>query len=59
MVGIIVNFDTLDKKESGTLQKMYRKLRDDPEFSLDALKEGLAARDKVLARLRRAIEIFQ
>lgn len=59
MVGIIVNFETLDKKESETLQRMYQKLRDDPEFSLDALKEGLAARNKVLRRLRRAVEIFQ
>lgn len=59
MVGIIKNFDTLANQPNETLQKMYKKLREDPLFSLDALKEGLAAKERVITRLRRAVEIFQ
>ena len=34
-------------------------LRSDKLFSVDSLKEGLAAPDKVIARLTRAEEIFK
>ena len=58
IVGIILNFDTLEEKSDDVLQKKYEELRSDSLFSLEALKEGLAARDRVVARLTRAKEIF-
>ena len=58
MVGIIVNFDYLKDRKERELKKMYRSLRSDELFSLEALKEGLAARERVIGRLARATEIF-
>ena len=58
IVGIILNFDTLVEKSDDVLQKKYEELRSDGLFSLEALKEGLAARDRVVARFTRAKEIF-
>ncbi len=59
IVGIIVKFDTLAKTPDEKLKNMYTTLREDPQFSLEALKEGLAARERVIKRLRRAVEIFR
>ena len=58
MVGIIVNYDTLAERTDRDLQHKYKDLRSDELFSLNALKEGLAARERVIGRLTRAIEIF-
>ena len=58
MVGIILNFDTLVEKSDDVLQKKFEELRSDDLFSLEALKEGLAARDRVIARCAGAKEIF-
>ena len=58
IVGIIVNFDNLKDRKDRELKKMYLSLRSDKLFSLEALKEGLAARDRVIGRFARATEIF-
>ena len=58
MIGIIVNLDNLKEKKGQHLKKMYNSLRSDELFSLEALKEGLAAKERVIARLTRATEIF-
>ena len=58
LVGIICNYAALTLKEDNELYAMYETLRSDPLFSLEALKEGLAARAGVIRRLRRAKEIF-
>ena len=58
MVGIVINYKTLNDKKDNRLRKMYQTLRSDKLFSLEALKEGLAARERVIARLNKATEIF-
>ena len=58
MVGIIVNLNNLKEKKCKRLKEMYNCLRSDELFSLRALKEGLAAKERVIARLTRATEIF-
>ena len=40
-----MNVDTLVEKSDDALRKKYEELRSDDLFSLEALKEGLAARD--------------
>ena len=58
LVGIIRNYETLNLKKDKELVEMYVRLRADELFSLEALKEGLAARDRVVGRLKRATQIF-
>ncbi len=57
-VAIIRNKGAVLLKTDEQLKSMYHTLRDDELFSVDALKEGLAATDKVIARLTKAVEIF-
>ena len=58
-VGIINNLALLGEMRDEQIQDRYVQLRMDPLFSISALKEGLAARERVKARLDRAIEIFR
>lgn len=57
-VGVYRNFEGLEAAEAQEVKQKYRNLRGDPLFSAEALKEGLAATERVKARLNRAIEIF-
>lgn len=57
-VAVIRNRATLKEDNDAAIMIKYTGLREDPLFSVDALKEGLAAPDKVIARLKRAIEVF-
>ena len=57
-VGMYRNLQTVSEKPSMTLSNQYTELRSDALFSPDALKEGLAATEKVKTRLDRAVEIF-
>ena len=57
-VGVYRNLKGLEDAASDDVKNRYLALRSDPLFSVDALKEGLAATDKVKARLNRAVEIF-
>lgn len=58
LVGVYRNIDDLANAPQRKVQRMYKKLRSDPLFSINALKEGLAATERVKARLDRAVEIF-
>jgi len=58
MVGIARNINCLEELNKDILQGMYNDLRNDHLYSLESLKEGLSHKDKVLARLNRAVEIF-
>ena len=56
-VGIHRNLEALSKTEEN-LRPKYDALLEDELFSGEALKEGVAQKGKVIARLNRAIEIF-
>lgn len=58
LVGVAKNLnylESLDERESLTL---FQKLREDELFSISSLKEGLAKKGRVEARLKKAIDIF-
>ncbi len=57
-VGVYRNLDVLTNEPSQQVSNRYQTLRHDPLFSVDALKEGLAATERVKGRLDRAVEIF-
>lgn len=58
-VAVIRNKAVLAEEIETKIKEKYDSLRNDPLFSVDALKDGLAAPDKVIARLKRAVEIFR
>lgn len=58
LIAIYKNIDELEKKTGVELKAMLATLRADEHFSIDSLKEGLSATDKVKSRIKRAIEIF-
>ena len=58
LVGIIHNLENLQELSDAQLQRKFAQLLEDDLFGLEALREGLAARDRVIGRLARAIEIF-
>lgn len=58
LIGIGSNLDHLDSKTPSEIKELFTSLRQDPLFSLEALKEGLAQKDKVNDRINKAIEIF-
>lgn len=57
-VGIIKNLDQLEAEAPKHLRKRLHTLRIDKLFSVNSLKEGLSAKDKVKERLDRAVEVF-
>lgn len=57
-VGILRNFERVTARDVTKNRKCLEELLNDQLFSTEALKDGLAARDKVIARLDRAVEIF-
>ncbi|PKP92655.1 MAG: hypothetical protein CVT77_08175 [Alphaproteobacteria bacterium HGW-Alphaproteobacteria-16] len=57
-VGVIRNQQKLLASDKKQVKKSYKALRSDPLFSIESLKEGLAAPDRVKSRLTRAVEIF-
>jgi len=58
LVGVFRNLTLLENADDKELRSKFQNLRQDPLFSVDALKEGLSATDKVKNRLYRSIEIF-
>lgn len=58
LVGIAFNVDTLVGISSEVLNRKYKQIMSQREFSEEALSEGLGANDKVQARINKAIEIF-
>jgi len=57
-VAVIRNRHKLLTESNTTVKHKYDRLKVNPLFSIDALKEGLAAPEKVIARLKAAVEIF-
>jgi hypothetical protein len=57
-IGIIRNIEHLETEPRKKLFKRMQSLIEDELFSTDSLKEGLAAKEKVQVRLKKAIEIF-
>lgn len=57
-VGIYKNIDELEKENSVELNRRFKELRLDENFSMHSLSEGLAATEKVKARISKGIEIF-
>jgi len=58
LVGVAKNLDDLESQNNNRLKAKFAALRKDPLFSVDSLKEGLSAAEKVKNRLNRSIEIF-
>jgi len=58
MVGIYENIDNLETESNKDLLRRYETLRKDPHFSIESLSEGLAATEKVKARITKAVNIF-
>ncbi|WP_306253481.1 DUF262 domain-containing protein [Parvularcula sp. IMCC14364] len=58
LVGIERNFERIQNVSDETVRAAYVLLRGDPLFSVQALKEGLAATERVKARLDKAVQIF-
>ena len=56
-VGVQRNLSEL-RKTDNKLNNKYKQLREDENFSSEALKEGVAQKNKVIKRLTRAVEIF-
>lgn len=57
-VGIQRNLESCLNKSNEEMNVAFSNLLGDPLFSTESLKAGLSTRDKVFARLARAIEIF-
>ena len=57
-VGVMRNFKHVAKMSGKEMKERMSRLLNDPLFSKEELKGGLAARDKVITRLNRAVEIF-
>lgn len=58
LVGVSANLETLSLKTAQELNDLYVSLVHEPEFSEDALVEGLAQKRKVTDRLNKAILVF-
>ena len=58
LVGIAKNIKTLKDCSSKDIIGKYNILISQPEFSNDALQEGLGATEKVKGRIKKAIEVF-
>lgn len=58
-VAVLKNLESTESRDAIENRKRLTTLLKDPIFSTDALKDGLSARDKVISRLDRAIEIFR
>lgn len=57
-VGIMRNIVLLENETKSQLNSRLHTLRNNTLFSADSLSEGLSAKDKVVDRLNKAIEIF-
>ncbi len=57
-VAVIRNLESLGDVKPRALKQAYTALRKDPLFGVEALKEGLAATERVKERLDRAVALF-
>lgn len=58
MIGISKNINILENENAVSLQSRLTNLQGDENFNVDNLKEGLSQKEKVIKRIRKAIEIF-
>ena len=58
LVGVSKNLKTLGSESVGVLRARYKKLASHAEFSDNALREGLSKKQRVIARLAAASEVF-
>lgn len=58
LYGVMNNLDFLKNQDSEELKKMYNKFLSIPEYSVEELKEGLSAKEKVIKRLNAAKNCF-
>jgi len=58
LIGVGKNIDYLEKSSPSIIQRKYRELHKNEQFSSEALTEGLSKRPRVIERLNTAIKIF-
>lgn len=58
LVGIAKNLTNLKQKSPQEIKKLYQNFRQLDDYSIDNLKEGLSAKDKVIKRINSAIKVF-
>jgi len=58
LVGVAKNIDNLKAKQPAQIKALYEEFRQLPDFSVDNLKEGLSAKEKVVNRITAAINVF-
>jgi hypothetical protein len=58
LVGISLNLHYVESLSGSRIKNLYGKLRSNPEYSEERLKEGLAGKTRVLARMDAANAIF-
>ena len=58
LIGVAKNYDRLEEKSEDEVKQLYHVFRDLPEYSMENLKEGLSAKDKVIHRINSAVSTF-
>lgn len=58
LVAISRNIDTLSNKTPQEIKELYIQFKSLDDFSVDNLKEGLSAKEKVITRINSAIHVF-
>lgn len=58
LVGVSLNLSFLEAQTQDTIQSLYKKMLGHYEFSEKRLREGLAGRERVIARMSAANKIF-
>jgi len=58
LVGISFNLDFLESQPTTAVKAMYEKLLTEEEFSDEKLREGIAGKDRVIARMNTAKRVF-
>jgi hypothetical protein len=58
LVAVSRNVNSLNEKTPEQTKVLYQEFRSLPDFSVDNLKEGLSAREKVISRINSAIQVF-
>lgn len=58
LYGVSQNLENLKNKSNAELQELYQSFKDLEEYSVESLKEGLSAREKVKERLTASKEVF-
>ncbi len=58
LVGVGKNIEHLKQKQQPEIKQLYHDFRELGDYSIDNLKEGLSAKDKVNNRINSAIQAF-